>query len=85
MLKVRTTTGNINFIRGQPLESFTRRGTNMRKSILVVLIVPVFLAVACGAQLCSQEPFSESFGFSSEDFGGGAYLGVDTRDITLIA
>jgi C-terminal processing protease CtpA/Prc len=53
----------------------------MRKSILIVVIVPVFLAV-CGAQLCSQEPFSESFGFSSEDFGGGAYLGVDTRDIT---
>ena len=54
----------------------------MRKSILGVLIVPLFLAVAYGAQLCSQEPFSESFGFSSEDFGGGAYLGVDTRDIT---
>lgn len=54
----------------------------MRKSILAVLIVPMFLAVAYGARLCSQEPFSESFGFSSEDFGGGAYLGVDTRDIT---
>ncbi len=54
----------------------------MRNSILRVLIVPVFLAVAYGAQLCSQEPFSESFGFSSEDFGGGSYLGVDTRDIT---
>ena len=57
----------------------------MRKSILIVIIVPVFLVVVCGAQLCSQEPFSESFGFSSEDFGGGAYLGVDTRDITLTA
>jgi len=59
----------------------------MRKSILMLLIatmfvVPMFLAAAQGAQLCSQEPFSESFGFSSEDFGGGAYLGVDTRDIT---
>jgi serine protease Do len=54
----------------------------MRKSILLVLIVPTLLAVAYGAQLCSQEPFSETFGFSSEDFGGGAYLGVDTRDIT---
>ena len=54
----------------------------MRNSILRVLIVPVFLAVAYGAQLCSQEPFSESFGFSSEDFGGGSYLGVDSRDIT---
>ena len=34
------------------------------------------------AQLCSQEPFSEAFGYSSEDFGGGSYLGVDTRDVT---
>jgi serine protease Do len=54
----------------------------MRKSVLGVLIVPMLLAAACGTQLCSQEPFSESFGFSSEDFGGGAYLGVDTRDVT---
>jgi serine protease Do len=54
----------------------------MRKSILRVLILPILLTAAYGAQFCSQEPFSESFGFSSEDFGGGAYLGVDTRDIT---
>lgn len=54
----------------------------MRNSILRILIVPLFLAVAYGAQLYSQEPFSESLGFSSDDFGGGSYLGVDTRDIT---
>src|SRR5438309_11916933 len=63
----------------------------MRKSILMLLIatmfvmpmfMPIFLAAAQAAQLCSQEPFSESFGYSSEDFGGGSYLGVDTRDIT---
>ncbi len=59
----------------------------MRKLILTALIVPMvfvpmFQSAAYGDQLCSQEPFSESFGFSSEDFGGGAYLGVDTRDIT---
>ena len=42
----------------------------------------MFAAVASGGQLCSQEPFSESFGYSSEDFGGGSYLGVDTRDVT---
>jgi serine protease Do len=54
----------------------------MRKSILAALMLPMFLAVTSSAQLCSQEPFTESFGFSSEDFGGGAYLGVDTRDIT---
>src|SRR5882724_9074234 len=54
----------------------------MRRSILAILILPMFAAVATGGQLCSQEPFSEAFGFSSEDFGGGAYLGVDTRDVT---
>jgi len=54
----------------------------MRKSILGMLMVPMLLTVAGGAQLCSQEPFTESFGYSSEDFGGSAYLGVDTRDVT---
>lgn len=57
-------------------------GANMRNSILRVLIVPLFLAVAYGAQWYSQEPFDENFGYSSEDVGGGSYLGVDTRDIT---
>jgi membrane-associated protease RseP (regulator of RpoE activity) len=54
----------------------------MRRSILAILILPMFAAVASGGQLCSQEPFSEAFGYSSEDFGGGSYLGVDTRDVT---
>jgi serine protease Do len=54
----------------------------MRTSILAIAILPVFAAVASGGQLCSQEPFSEAFGYSSEDFGGGSYLGVDTRDVT---
>ncbi len=54
----------------------------MRKSILAILILPMFAAVATGGQLCLQEPFSEVFGYSSEDFGGGSYLGVDTRDVT---
>jgi serine protease Do len=55
----------------------------MRNSILAIaMVLLLFVAVAYAAQLCSQEPFSEAFGFSSEDFGGGSYLGVDTRDIT---
>lgn len=54
----------------------------MRKSILAILILPMFAAVANGGQRCSQEPFNEAFGYSSEDFGGGSYLGVDTRDVT---
>jgi membrane-associated protease RseP (regulator of RpoE activity) len=55
----------------------------MRNSILAITtVLLLFVALAYGAQLCSQEPFTEAFGFSSEDFGGGSYLGVDTRDIT---
>ena len=54
----------------------------MRTSILAILILPMFAAAANGGQLCSQEPFSEAFGYSSEAFGGGSYLGVDTRDVT---
>lgn len=56
--------------------------TSLGRSLLAVLILPMFAAVANGGQLCSQEPFSEAFGYSSEDFGGGSYLGVDTRDVT---
>jgi serine protease Do len=56
----------------------------MRNSILGILtvILLLFVAVTYGAQVSSHEPFSEVFGFSSEDFGGGSYLGVDTRDVT---
>jgi serine protease Do len=54
----------------------------MRNSILRILMALVFVAVTCGAQLSSREPFSESFGYSSEDFGAGSYLGVDTRDVS---
>jgi serine protease Do len=54
----------------------------MRNAILVVLIFPMFVAAANGGQAYTPELFSETFGFSSEDFGGGSYLGVDTRDIT---
>jgi serine protease Do len=54
----------------------------MRTSVLALLILPMFTVAANGGQLCSQEPFSEAFGYSSEDFGGGSYLGVDTRDVT---
>jgi serine protease Do len=60
-----------------------RRGeTNMRRSILAIVMLPLLAAVASGGRQCSQEPFSEAFGYSSEDFGGGSYLGVDTRDVT---
>ena len=54
----------------------------MRNSILGLLILPLLLGFSYGAQFYSQEPFTESFGISSEDYGGGSYLGVDTRDVT---
>jgi serine protease Do len=55
----------------------------MYRSILRMLTVPLFVIWAYPVQLSIAEPFSQSFGYSSEDFGGGSsYLGVDTRDIT---
>jgi serine protease Do len=54
----------------------------MHRSILAMVILPMFAAAANGGELCSQQPFSESFGYSSEDSGGASYLGVDTRDVT---
>jgi serine protease Do len=54
----------------------------MRRSILAMVILPMFAAAANGGEMCSQQPFSESFGYSSEDSGGASYLGVDTRDVT---
>src|SRR5437763_2914750 len=50
----------------------------MRNSILILLT-----RLALGAvTYATHEPVSEAFGYSSEDFGGGSYLGVDTRYIT---
>jgi membrane-associated protease RseP (regulator of RpoE activity) len=54
----------------------------MRRSILTTICILALLAVAAYPADCfSFEP--GEFGYSSEDyFGGGSYLGVDTRDIT---
>ena len=56
----------------------------MRKPILITLAVVLALAAAAFAAECfSFAPFEESFGYSSDEmFGGGSYLGVDTRDVT---
>lgn len=55
----------------------------MRNSILMTTIMLPVLAVATYAtdHLAFDTP-NESYGFSSEDWGSGSYLGVDTRDIT---
>jgi serine protease Do len=54
----------------------------MRNSILMTLIMLPVLAVATYAADQLTFDTNDSFGFSSEDWGSGSYLGVDTRDIT---
>jgi len=55
----------------------------MRNSILITMIgLPLLTVATYGAINPSFDPGSDSYGFSSEDFGGSSYLGVDTRDIT---
>jgi membrane-associated protease RseP (regulator of RpoE activity) len=56
----------------------------MRKSILTMIFLLPLLAIASYAMEClSIEPFGEAFGYSSDEvFGGGSYLGIDTRDVT---
>jgi membrane-associated protease RseP (regulator of RpoE activity) len=55
----------------------------MRNSILITTIMLSLLAIASlAADHSSFDTPNESFGYSSEDWGGGSYLGVDTRDIT---
>ena len=55
----------------------------MRNSILMTMIALPLLSVAtyAGDNFSFASP-SDSYGFSSEDWGSGSYLGVDTRDIT---
>ena len=55
----------------------------MRNATLITMIVLPLLAVATwAAENPLFDPASEAFGFSSEDWGSGSYLGVDTRDVT---
>jgi len=55
----------------------------MRNSVLMTMIALPLLAVTtyAGDNFSFASP-SDSYGFSSEDWGSGSYLGVDTRDIT---
>jgi serine protease Do len=54
----------------------------MRNSILMTLVLVPVLAVATFAADQLTFDTGDSYGFSSEDWGSGSYLGVDTRDIT---
>jgi len=53
----------------------------MRRAILIAVLVLPMLGIAARADSLLPDR-NEAFGFSSEDSGGGSYLGVDTRDIT---
>ncbi len=55
----------------------------MRNSTLITMIILPLLSVAtCAAESASYASAGESFGYPSEDWGSGSYLGVDTRDVT---
>ncbi len=51
----------------------------MRRTTSITTLVMLILAAAAYA---APLPRGEVYGFSSEDYGGGSYLGVDTQDIT---
>ncbi|MGA8154347.1 MAG: PDZ domain-containing protein [Terriglobales bacterium] len=53
----------------------------MRRAILITVLVLPMLGMAARADSLLPER-NETFGFSSDDFGGSSYLGVDTRDVT---
>jgi serine protease Do len=54
----------------------------MRNSILIAVVTLFLAASSWATDRAEFDPASQSFGFSSEDWGGGSYLGVDTRDVT---
>jgi membrane-associated protease RseP (regulator of RpoE activity) len=47
-----------------------------------MITLPLLVVATWATESPSFDPASESFGFSSEDWGSGSYLGVDTRDVT---
>jgi membrane-associated protease RseP (regulator of RpoE activity) len=53
----------------------------MQNSILALIAVSLAIVTVPAAECISASSTSDSFGFSSEDWGSGSYLGVDTRDI----
>lgn len=55
----------------------------MRRNLLIASLIPALLATAAFAGMAtSSSSHGEVYGFSSEDYAGTSYLGVDTRDIT---
>jgi hypothetical protein len=55
----------------------------MRKYILTtIVLLPLLLRFSHAAQSWSVDPPAAPFGYSSEESGTGAYLGVDITDVT---
>jgi membrane-associated protease RseP (regulator of RpoE activity) len=52
----------------------------LRRIWITAFVLPFLAFAAYAAPLSSRN--GEVYGFSSEDFGGSSYLGVDTRDVT---
>src|SRR4051794_31347831 len=51
--------------------------------VAMLLALPLVAVTSYAVECYSFEPFEQSWGYSSEEFGGGgSYLGVDTRDVT---
>ncbi|HEX8815961.1 MAG TPA: PDZ domain-containing protein [Terriglobales bacterium] len=54
----------------------------MRDTILLAIALALATVTVSAGETVSGGPLTDSFGFPSEDWGSGSYLGVDTRDIT---
>lgn len=55
----------------------------MRNSVLMAIVVPLLAGMTYSADNGSFPSASDTYyEYSSEDWGSGSYLGVDTRDIT---
>jgi len=52
------------------------------KLVFTMLASSILAIPAIAAECAYSGPFKEAFGYSSDESGGGSYLGVDTRDVT---
>jgi serine protease Do len=52
------------------------------KTFLSLVLIGLTSVAAWAAQDYSAQPVVEAFGFSSEEYGTGSYLGVDISDVT---
>jgi len=55
----------------------------MSKHVLCAIsLLPLLLAFSYAAQTSAIDPRAEIFGYSSDEFGSGSYLGVNIADVT---